>query len=156
MPQLVKGGKFVFGLSRIGRNGSIVIPPAAMNEYGFKDGDRAILMSGSRKSGGFGLTRKEILEKSELSVLIRDLPGLRDFSLPEAETVRHRGRFFCWTVIADGGCINVPLKTLAGYGCTPGNLLVVGRGSYLSIAFIARGLIMEEALKHPELEIFEV
>jgi bifunctional DNA-binding transcriptional regulator/antitoxin component of YhaV-PrlF toxin-antitoxin module len=154
MPQLVKGGKFVYGLSRIGPQGTIVIPPQAMKEYGYAVGDNVIVMSGSRTSGGFGLTQKRLLEKSELKALAEGLPGLMDFRIPKAETIENQGRRFCWTVIKDGGCVNIPLKTLADYGLKPGNTLAVGRGSYLSIAFIARGPILAEALKHPELELF--
>jgi hypothetical protein len=155
MPRLVKGGKYVYGMSRISSTGGIVIPPEAMREYGYRDGDYVILMSGSRTSGGFGITRKSILKKSALNTLLDQLPGLADYGIPEAETVRHGSRRFCWTVIKDGGCIRPPLKTLADYGLKPGNLLAVGRGSYLSIAFIAGGSIHREAMKHPELEIFE-
>ena len=91
MPQLVKGGKYVYGMSRVGATGNIVILPEAMQRYGYKD----------------------------------------------------------------GGCINLPEKTKADYGLKPGDLLTVGRGSYMSIAFNAKGSIHEEAMKHPELEVFE-
>jgi bifunctional DNA-binding transcriptional regulator/antitoxin component of YhaV-PrlF toxin-antitoxin module len=154
MPRLVKGGKFIYGLSRIGPEGDIVIPPPAMKEYGYAAGDRVIVMSGSRTSGGFGLTQKRLLEKSELSVLVEKLPGLMSFQSSEAETIANQGRLFSWTVIRKGGLVKLPLKTLADYGLKPGDRLAVGRGSYLAIAFIARGPILEEALKHPELEIF--
>ena len=77
MPRLVKGGKFVYGLSRIGPEGTIVIPPQAMKEYQYAAGDRVIFMSGSRKSGGFGLTQKRLLEKSELRALVEKLPDSR-------------------------------------------------------------------------------
>jgi len=155
MPQLVKGGKYVYGMSRVGSTGSIVIPPEAMREYGYKDGDYVILMSGSRKSGGFGVTQKGILEKSELNTLLEQMPALADYKIPEAETIKQGGRRFCWTVIRDGGCIRLPMQTLADYGLKPGDLLAVGRGSYISIAFIAGDTIHEEAMKHPELEVFE-
>jgi bifunctional DNA-binding transcriptional regulator/antitoxin component of YhaV-PrlF toxin-antitoxin module len=154
MPRLVKGGKFVYGLSRIGPEGTIVIPPQAMKEYQYAAGDRVIFMSGSRKSGGFGLTQKRLLEKSELRALVEKLPGLMSFQIAEAETIENQGRRFCWMVIKDGGCIKLPDKTLADYGLKQGDRLAVGRGSYLSIAFIARGPILEEALKHPELKVF--
>lgn len=155
MPRLVKGGKYVYGMSRISPRGSIVIPPEAMNEYGFSAGDKVIIMNGSRRSGGFGLTQKRILEKSELNVLVEQLPGLVDYKVPEAETIEHRSRRFCWTTIKSGGHIDVPLKTLSDYDLEPGDILAAGKGSYLSIAFIARGPIHDEAMNHPELEIFE-
>ncbi|MBN1176496.1 MAG: hypothetical protein JXA51_02315 [Dehalococcoidales bacterium] len=155
MPQLVRGGKYVYGMSRIGSNGKIVIPPEAMREYRYKDGDYVILMSGSRKSGGFGLTQKKILEKSELNTILKQLPALADYKIPETEIIEQGGRLFCWTVIRDGGRITLPIQTLADYGLKPGDLLAVGRGSYISIAFIARGPIHDESMRHPELEVFE-
>jgi len=154
MPQLVKGGKFVYGLSRINPDGIIVIPPVAMDEYGCREGDRVIGISGSRKSGGLGLTKKSLLEKSALNVFIRELPGLLNFTIPEGEIIASKGRLFCWTLVRSGGCVCIPLPALSGYGLEAGNLLVVARGSYLSIAFVARGPIFQEALRHPELEIF--
>ena len=155
MPRLVKGGKYIYGLSRISPKGTIVIPPEAMDEYGYSAGDKVIIMSGSWRSGGFGLTQKRLLEKSALSVIVKQIPDLMGYRIPEAETVEYRGRRFCWTVIQDGGSIDVPLGILSDYGLKPGDMLAVGKGSYLSIAFIARGLIIDEAMKHPELEIFE-
>ena len=154
MPKLVKGGKFVYGLSRIGSDGAVVIPPLAMDEYGYQEGDRVIVINGSRKSGGFGLTKKHLVEKSELNVLIKDLRDLFNFVVPEGEIIVNKGRLFCWTEIISGGCVRFPLPALSRYGLRAGNSLAVGRGSYLSIAFIARGPILEEALKHPELERF--
>lgn len=154
MPQLVKGGKFVYGLSRIGPDGTIVIPPLAMNEYGYREGDRVIVINGSRKSGGFGLIKKNLLGKSELNVLIKDLPVLFNFRVPEGEIIENKRRLFCWTVVRSDGCVRFPLPALSSYGLEVGDLLAVGRGSYLSIAFIARGPILEEALRHPELERF--
>ncbi len=154
MPQLVKGGKYVYGLSGISSDGIVIIPPEAMKEYKFFAGEKVIVINGSRTSGGFGLTKKSLLEKSKLNVMGENLPGLMNFQLPEAELVASGRRLFCWMTISDGGSIRIPSEALSGYGLKPGNPLAVGRGSYLSLAFIARGPILGEALKHPELEIF--
>ena len=156
MPQLVKGGKFVFGLSKVGPKGSIVIPPQAMSEYGFKSGDNIIIMSGSRRSGGFGLTRRSIIEKSRLSNIIDALPDLFNHRVAEYEIVTDNVRLFCWTTIQNNGYIKVPPDTLSRYGISTGNLLAVVRGSHLSIGFIVKGPIMEECLRHPELQVFSV
>ncbi len=155
MPRLVKGGKFVYGLSRIGPDGVIIIPLEAMKEYKYAEGDKVIVLSGSRKSGGFGLTTKSILEKSELHALIEKIPGLVTFQIPEGEIIEGPGRLFCWTVIGNGGRVRIPLQSLSRFGVKPGGLLTVGRGSYLAIAFIARGPVFKEALRHSELEVFE-
>ena len=154
MPQLVKGGKFIYGLSKVSPEGSIAIPPQAMQEYRFSSGDDVIIMSGSRTSGGFGLTRRDIIEKSSLSHIIDTLPHLFDHSIDEFEIVTDKVRSYCRTKIQKGACIIVPPNTLSRYGINTGDLLAAGRGSRLSIAFIARGSIMEECLKHPELQVF--
>ena len=118
------------------------------------EGDDVIVISGSRRSGGFGLTKVSLLEGSELTSLLKELPHLFSYQMPEAKTVDYKGRLFCWTKIREGGYITLPIETLSQYGVEVGDILVVGRGSYLSIAFIVRGPILEEALKHPELEVF--
>jgi hypothetical protein len=154
MPQLVKGGKYIYGLSAVGPEGSIVIPPGAMHEYGFTSGDDMILMNGSRRSGGFAITRQDIIEKSELSIIIDAVANVFNHTIAECEVVKHKGGSFCWTTIQNDGSITVPPNTLSRYGINTGDLLAAGRGSRLSIAFIARGPIMEECLRHPELQVF--
>jgi hypothetical protein len=73
MPQIVKGGKYIFGWSRVGDNGEIRIPPEAFQEYDLKKYENLILIPGSKRSGGFGLTSIEKLKKSPLgSVLEKD------------------------------------------------------------------------------------
>jgi len=154
MPQLVKGGKYVYGLSVVGAGGAITIPPEALAEYGYRVGDRVIVMSGSRTSGGLAVTKTDNLEKSALRPLVSDLTALTKYAVPQGEVVRQRRRCFAWTIIGGGGSIRLPPATLAAYGLKPGDRLAVGRGSHLAIAFIARGTILEEALRHPELEVF--
>ena len=39
-------------------------------------------------------------------------------------------------------------------GVKPGDRLLAVRGSRYGLSFVARGPIYEEALKHPELEVF--
>ena len=43
MPQLVKGGKHVFGWSLIGPDGAVMLPPEAVDEYGLY-GDSELLL----------------------------------------------------------------------------------------------------------------
>jgi bifunctional DNA-binding transcriptional regulator/antitoxin component of YhaV-PrlF toxin-antitoxin module len=156
MPRLVKGGKFVYGLTRVGTRGTVVIPSQAMEEYEYHEGDTVIVMSGSRRSGGFGLAKPDKLVNSHLDIVLKKLPGLPDAGIPEARPVSDRGRLFCTTTIKQDGCIQLPPEILSEYGIQPGDLLVAGRGSHIALAFIARGPIMDEALKHPELEVFGI
>jgi hypothetical protein len=55
MPQLGKGGKHVFGWSRVKEAGRIVMHSQARKEYGLKESEKLVLMPGSRTSGEFGL-----------------------------------------------------------------------------------------------------
>lgn len=84
MPQLVKGGKYVYGWSKVGDTGKIVIPPDAVEEYNLRDGEKVILMPGSSCLGGFGITTVERLQNSLLDSMVA--PFLEtDFTIPEGD-----------------------------------------------------------------------
>lgn len=155
MPEIASGGKYVYGWSKVTERGRIVIPEEAADEYGFSEWDKVILMSGSRRSGGFGLTTPRLLGGSPLASILRTLPRLRSFQMPEARTVRMHGRTYCWTTIQEGGYILLPLQTLRQYEIVPGDRLLAVRGSEVALGFAVRGPLVEEAVNHPELETFE-
>lgn len=67
MPQLNKGGKFVFGLSVIHENRSVQIPPQAINEYRLSNENKIIIFTGSKITGGFCVTSYPLLSSSKLS-----------------------------------------------------------------------------------------
>jgi hypothetical protein len=125
MPQLAKRGKWVFGWV-VGGQRKIIIPPEAYHEYGFQTGDEVIFLRGSRRSGGFGIGRVETI------------PALLE------QRILARGR------VARQGRVNLPPET----GVQPGDRLLAVRGSALALGLLAQGPIYEEALKHPELEVF--
>ncbi|MBN2399672.1 MAG: hypothetical protein JXI33_04955 [Candidatus Aminicenantes bacterium] len=153
MPQLVKGGKHVFGWSRVGLTGCIVVPPAAWDEYGLKQSAKMILMPGSRTSGGFGLAAPESLGRSPLAAVVAAPNGLWNFQVPEGVSVEFSGRPYAWITLGDGS-LRVPPPALAKFGIEVGSRLLVVRGSGRALGFAVRGPIVEEAGKHPDLEIF--
>jgi len=155
MPLIARGGKYVYGWSKVGETGRIAIPKEAMDEYSLKERDKVILMSGSRRSAGFALTTPALLGGSPLSAVLRRFPRLRTFQMPEARTVRLEGRAFCWTTIEEGGYISLPEQTLREYEILPGDRLLTVRGSDLALGFALSGPIIDEAALHPELEVFE-
>ncbi len=128
MPQLAKGGKWVFGWVVVGENNMIQIPPEAFEEYGFSAGETVYFISGSRTSGGFGLGRKSLIENSVLH-------PLRVLNIGQIETNRR---------------IIIP----AGINIDPGQSLLTCRGSYVALGFLKQGPIIEEAKNHPELETY--
>lgn len=155
MPQITKGGKYVFGWSTVGEQGGIAIPKEAMEEYGLKERDKVILMSGSRQSGGFAVTTPKLLSGSALSAVLQKFARLRTFQMPEARVVRVEGRSFCWTTIGEGGRLTLPYETLREYGILPGDRLLTVRGSGLALGFALKGSIVEAAATHPDIEVFE-
>jgi bifunctional DNA-binding transcriptional regulator/antitoxin component of YhaV-PrlF toxin-antitoxin module len=155
MPQLVKGGKYVFGWSRTADSGRIAIPPEALTEYGFKPGDEVVLLSGSKRSGGFGIATAGRLSRLRLSQVVRGPSDPSEHPLPEAKTTGSRMRRLCQTEIDRRGYISLPQETLEECRIKAGDLLLVVRGSHLALGFAARGPIVEEAAKHGELEVFD-
>lgn len=61
MPQLNKGGKFVFGKSRVREKGELFLPKQAMEEYDICREDRVYIFTGAKATGGFCVTRKRRL-----------------------------------------------------------------------------------------------
>ncbi|MFW9915052.1 MAG: hypothetical protein ACFFGZ_05515 [Candidatus Thorarchaeota archaeon] len=154
MPQIVKGGKYVFGWSTVDPNGKIVIPQEALEEYNFLHAKRLILIPGSKKSGGFGLSTIESLAKSRLSFILDEEPQFAAFQVPEGEIVEIRGKPYCWAKLLHKSDISVSINALERYGIYPGSSLLSVRGSHLAIGFLVRGPIFEEAKNHSELEWF--
>jgi hypothetical protein len=129
MPQLVRGGKWVFGWVIVGRQGELTIPPEARDEYEFQPGEEVAFLPGSRSSGGFGLSTPRLLGQ---------MAG------PLQTRILAQGQ------IGEDGQIVVP----PAVGMRPGNRLLAVRGSSRALGFVARGPICDEALKHPGLKIF--
>jgi bifunctional DNA-binding transcriptional regulator/antitoxin component of YhaV-PrlF toxin-antitoxin module len=154
MPQLVKGGKYVYGWSKVSARGKIAIPDEAKEEYNLATCDKAILMPGSKRSGGFGLTTKELLKKSRLSFIVDSCPRLAEFQEPEGQTVEINGKPYCWVKLSKNGTITVPLETLKTYGINPDDRLLSVRGSNVALGFPVRGPIIDEAKKHVDIEMF--
>lgn len=99
MPQMNKGGKYIFGKSLIRENGRIRLPPMAVSEYAITDEGRVYLFTGSKSTGGFCTTRRSLLEPSKLSHILKENPALLTYSANEGEFIRYKGRSYCWTSI---------------------------------------------------------
>jgi len=59
MPQIIKGGKYVFGWSMIKDDFSIQFPIEAINEYDICSEGRIFLITGSKTTGGFAVSKKD-------------------------------------------------------------------------------------------------
>jgi hypothetical protein len=150
MPQLVRGGKHAFGWSRVREEGAITIPPEALKEYRLREGEEMVLLPGSRTAGGFGLARPDALERSVLGAATA---GGRAAGRRKAPLGRVEGQPYPRVRLA-GGTVTIAPQELERYGVDIGDRLLVVRGSGLAVGFAVRGPIVEEAGRHPELEVF--
>jgi len=125
MPQLEKGGKWVFGWVVVRPGIKITVPPEAYREYGFQVGEEILFTRGSQRSSGFGIGRADkVLALLKKRVLARGRMGRKgQVALPPEVSVR------------------------------VGDRLLAVLGSGLALGFLAQGPIYEAALKHPELEV---
>lgn len=83
MPQMNKGGKFIFKKSLIRDGGIIQFPEQAIQEYDIVCEGKIYLITGSKKTGGFCVTRKGLLASSKLGHILSDNPQLRDYTSKE-------------------------------------------------------------------------
>jgi hypothetical protein len=154
MPQLVKGGKYVFGWSLIRINRDIIIPDEAYLEYGFKNDEKGILMSGSKKSGGFGLSSKRLLANSPIGKMLMKYPEFINYKINEGQIKKINNKIFSWVSIKKERTINLPERLLDAFKIKINQKLLVVRGSGLALGFVTIGPIYEEAKKHSEILIF--
>ena len=75
MPQLSRGGKFIFGESQIRPDGCVRFPPQAVTEYGIASEGRIYLFTGSGSTGGFCVTRQGLLLPSQLGHILTGPAG---------------------------------------------------------------------------------
>jgi hypothetical protein len=153
MPQLVKGGKHVFGWSVVGGRGRVKIPPAALDEYAMHEREWLLCVPGSRTSGGFALVRRAVALQSPLFGWLDAHREFRDLLVPRGELIEHRGKVYCWLELRHGG-VTLPAAALKKYGTEAGGKLLVVRGSGRALGFVALGPIFAAALRHAELELF--
>jgi hypothetical protein len=106
-------------------------PPKAWREFGFQAGDEAVFAPGSHRSGGFAVSTPGLMAEASEKM---GKAGLRELD---------RGRF-------EDGWVTVPSRV----NVQPGARLLAVRGSRYGLGFVAQGPIYEEALKHPELDLF--
>lgn len=105
MPQMNKGGKFIFGKSLIREDGVIQFPEQSIREYDIAVEGRVYLFTGSKSTGGFCVTRKGLLEPSQLGHILAGTPALKDYSTKQGEFIKYKGRSYSWVDITDDGKI---------------------------------------------------
>ena len=145
MPQMNKGGKFIFGKSII-RDGGVLY--FAICEYDITTEGKVYLITGSKSTGGFSVTRKGLLEVSKLGHILTDNPELRDYTLPSGNFIKFKGRAYAWTDISKDGKIALTKEMLSLLKITIGMKLLSIRSSDIAFTMGAYGRLIEESMKH--------
>ena len=145
MPQMNKGGKFIFGKSRIRNDYTIHLPTQALSEYNAIAEGKIYLFTGSKVTGGFCVTRKGLLEPSKLGHILSDNPPLKNYLTEEGEFVSYKGRSYCWVNISEDGVIQVNQKMMDLLGLEIGMELLSIRSSDIAFTMGARGPLLEKA-----------
>lgn len=155
IPQLNEGGKFIFGISFVNWDNSVHIPPQAVQEYAISTEGKVLLVSGSKKTGGFIVTRKGLLYNSRIGNILKDRPALGNYALPEGNFVQYKGRLYCWTNVTGNGTLVFTDEMLGVLDIAIGTKLLVIRGSDIAFAMGAKGPLLERAGRYPgKVEIY--
>ena len=134
MPQLNKGGKYVFGWSVIGAEGTIHFPTMALSEYNLTSDPEIIIFTGSKITGGFCVTNQRMLSSSKLKHIIDDLPELTGtHSINAGQFIPYKGRNYAWLPLSKEGTVQLPKQTLKFLNINAGDRLMSIRSS--DIAF---------------------
>ncbi len=145
MPQVTKGGKFIFGKSMVYSDGTIQIPTQAVAEYQIADEGRVYLFTGSKISGGFCVTRKRLLYPSKLGHILDDVPQLLNYTSKPGDFIKYKGRYYCWVNISKTGQIVLTKEMMEFLGIKIGIHLLSIRGSDIALTMAAKGPLCEKA-----------
>ena len=145
MPQMNKGGKYIFGMSLIREDGSVQFPTQAVTEYRIAEEGKVYLFTGSKSTGGFCVTRRGLLLPSKLGKILEETPALRDYTAKQGNFIPYKGRSYCWTEITQSGQITLTERMMAFLNITPGMKLLSIRSSDIAFTMGAKGPLLEKA-----------
>ena len=126
MPQMNKGGKFVFGESVIRPDGWARLPPQAAEEYRIASEGKVYLFTGSKMTGGFCVT-------------------LLHYKVPDGTFLPYKGRSYCWTAISASGEITLSEEMMAFLHLKPEMRLLSVRSSDIAFTMSVKGPLLEKA-----------
>lgn len=145
MPQINKGGKFIFGKSLIREDLTIHLPKQSLAEYSATKEGKVYLFTGSKITGGFCVTRKGLLEPSKLGHILTDNPALQNYYSAEGEFIKYKGRSYCWVNISKNGVIQFNQQILDFLNLKIGMELLSIRSSDIAFTMGAKGPLLEKA-----------
>lgn len=148
MPQLNKGGKYVFGFSEIHDDLTIQFPKQAISEYNITLENSVILITGSKTTGGFCVTNQTLLGSSKLKHILSQCEGLVSHTLPQCEFIRFKGRGYCWVSISSSGIIQLSPRAMQYLSLSIGCPLISIRSSDIAFVMGAKGPLLEKGFSY--------
>jgi hypothetical protein len=145
MPQIAKGGKFVFGWSLIRADFTVKLPDMAVDEYKIASEGKVILIAGNKTTEGFVVSRKELIGNSQIKCILKKKPQLNNYELPEGQFVKFKGQIYCWLKITEDGCLKLNDEILRTLSLKIGDRLLSIRGSNIAFVMGVKGPLIEAA-----------
>lgn len=150
MPQMNKGGKFIFGKSLIRDDGTLRFPKQAIEEYDITAEGKVYLFTGSKSTGGFCVTRKGLLGPSKLGHILTETPALKEYTAEQGTFIKYKGRSYAWVNISNDGLITLTDEMMAFLKIEAGMKLLSIRSSDIAFTMGAYGRLVEESMKHED------
>lgn len=145
MPQMNKGGKFVFGRSVVNENGAVQIPTQAVEEYDIASEGKIYLLTGSKSTGGFCITRKGLLLPSKLGHILTENHALLNYTAECGQFIQYKGRAYCWINISTTGQIFLTREMMNFLNIKSDMKLLSIRSSNIAFTMGAKGSLLAKA-----------
>ena len=144
MPQMTKGGKYIFGWSKIGQNGELTFPTMAVKEYNLQEETYIYIVSGSKQTRGFCVMTEPLLSHSKLKNILEENPNLADRSLSEGELIAYKGRKYGWLALKEN-TVYLSDDLMKMLEIKVGDKLLAIRSSDIAFTMGVKGSLIEKA-----------
>ncbi|RRJ24314.1 hypothetical protein EHV10_13005 [Lachnoanaerobaculum gingivalis] len=144
MPKMTKGGKYIFGWSRIRVNGELIFPRMAVDEYNLQEETYIYIVSGSKQTGGFCVMTDPLLSHSKLKNILKENSSLADRSLSEGELIAYKGRKYGWLALKEN-TVYLSDDLMKMLEIKVGDKLLAIRSSDIAFTMGVKGRLIEKA-----------
>ena len=144
MPQITKGGKYIFGWSKISKNGELTFPRMAVEEYKLKEEQYVYIVSGSKQTGGFCVMTETLLSHSTLKNILKNNPSLAERYLGEGELIVYKGRKYGWLSLNED-TVHLSDNLMKILDIKTGDKLLAIRSSNIAFTMGKKGELIDRA-----------
>ena len=145
MPQIRKGGKYVFGWSIIKNDFSIQFPIEAINEYNICSEGKIFLITGSKTTGGFAVSKKAFMENSIYNNIFIEYNDLGNYKTKEGDFFQYKSRKYTWININNEGKIFLNKNILNNLLLNTNDKLLSIRSSNIAFMMGVKGPLIDGA-----------